>query len=431
MLVIKNGIVADLENRDFIKADILIKDNRIVKIGKKINQASAKYVDAENKYVLPGLIDMHAHLREPGREDEEDIESGSYSALSGGFTTICCMPNTQPPIDNAGLVRFIKDKADSFGIISVHPVGAITKERAGVEITEMIKMKEAGCIAFSDDGSWVSSSLLMRRAMEYSLSCGALLILHCEDSSLSKSGLMNEGVFSVKMGLSGIPRESEIVAVQRDIEIARLTGARVHFTHLSCKESVALIAKAKKDGLKVTADVTPHHLIMTEDDVAGYDTNAKVNPPLRTAQDRAALIEGIKTGAIDAIATDHAPHSKEEKDCEFQEPSFGMIGFERALAGVLKIAKENKIDIFTVIEKMSLNPARILSLKNKALLKEGYDADIIIVDFDTEWAFNEDSVVSKSKNSPFIGKSFKGRVKTAVSKGSLLLNNFKIKEAVR
>ncbi len=425
-LLIKNGLVMDLEKREFKKKDILTKGSRILKVSKNIKDKAAKVLDAKGSYLLPGLIDLHTHLREPGREDEESIESGSYAALKGGFTTLCAMPNTEPAIDNAEMVRFIRECSERLGLVDIYPVGAITKARAGLELSEMIKMREAGAVGFSDDGGWVSNPLLTRRAMEYSIAAGLPLIIHAEDERLSAGGFMNEGLLSLKMGLKGIPRESEVVAVARDIELARLTGARVHFTHISSKEYLELIRRAKKDKLKVSADVTPHHLTLTEDAVKDYNTLSKVNPPLRTEEDRKALIKGLKDNTIDAIATDHAPHSDQEKDCDFSEASFGIIGLESALSLSLKLVEEGILDIFSLLEKFTINPAKIGSFKDRGSLTEGYLADIISLDPDINWRFSLKDIRSKSKNTPFLGMDLKGKVKTVISKGKLLVDNFEL-----
>ncbi|MDP8253180.1 MAG: dihydroorotase [Candidatus Kaelpia aquatica] len=425
-LLIKNGLVIDLEKKVFKKTDILVQGKRISKIAKNIKEKTDSAIDAKGCYVLPGLIDIHTHLREPGREDEESIESGSYAALKGGFTTLCCMPNTEPAIDSSGLVRFIRERSRDVGLVDIYPIGAITKGRAGLELSEMIKMKEAGAVGFSDDGSWVSNPLLMRRAMEYSIVSGLPLIIHAEDERLSSGGMMNEGLLSLKMGLKGIPRESEIVAIARDIELTRLTGARVHFTHISCRESVELIKRAKKDKLMVTADVTPHHLTLTEEAVGGYNTASKVNPPLRIEKDRKALINGLKNNTIDAIATDHAPHSSEEKDCNFSEASFGTIGLETALSLGLKLVDEGNIDIFSLIEKFTSNPANIVCFKDRGNILKNYLADIIIVDPDLKWKFSSEEVGSRSRNTPFLNMELKGRVRTVVSKGKVLVDDFKL-----
>jgi dihydroorotase len=425
-LLIKNGLVIDLEKREFKKGDILTKGSRILKVSKNIKERADKVLDAKGSYLLPGLIDLHTHLREPGREDEESIESGSYAALKGGFTTLCAMPNTEPAIDSAEMVRFIRERSGRLGLVDIYPVGAITKARAGLELSEMIKMRKAGAVGFSDDGSWVSNPLLMRRAMEYSIAAALPLIIHAEDERLSAGGFMNEGLLSLKMGLKGIPRESEVVAVARDIELARLTGARVHFTHISSKESLELIKRAKKDKLKVSADVTPHHLTLTEDAVKDYNTLSKVNPPLRTEEDRKALIKGLKDNTIDAIATDHAPHSDQEKDCDFSEASFGIIGLESALSLGLKLVEEGILDIFSLLEKFTINPAKIGSFKDRGSLTEGYLADIISLDPDINWSFSLEDIRSKSKNTPFLGMDLKGKVKTVISKGKLLVDNFEL-----
>jgi len=430
-LLIKNGKITDFKNRNFKTADVLIEGERITAVDKKIEEKNADVIDAGGLYVFPGLIDVHAHFREPGREDEEDIFSASRAAVKGGFTTVCCMPNTSPAIDNAGLVKYIFDKGRQIGLTDVLPVGAITRGRDGLELSEMLKMRKAGAVGFSDDGSWVKNTLLMRRAMEYSLMNNMLLILHCEDGDLSKNGVMNEGEISLKMGLAGIPREAEIISVKRDIELAKLTGARVHLTHLSCRESAEAVKEAKGKGLNITADTTPHYLALNENAVLGYNTNAKVNPPLRVEKDRLALIEALKQGVIDVIATDHAPHSREEKDCEFNTASFGMIGLETALAIGMKLVSEGHLGLIDLIEKMTSRPAEILGLSDKGKIESGFIADVLIVDPDKEWILTEDKIVSKSVNTPFMNWKFKGRPKHLIHRGSVVMENFKIKEVDR
>jgi len=430
-LLIKNGKVADFGNRNFKIADVLIKGEKITAVDKNIEAKDAQVINAGGLYVFPGLIDLHAHIREPGREDEEDIFSASCAAAKGGFTTVCCMPNTSPAIDNAGLVKYILDKGKKNALIDILPVGAITKERAGLELSEMLKMHEAGAVGFSDDGNWVKNSLLMRRAMEYSLMHNMLLILHCEDEDLSKNGVMNEGSISFKMGLCGIPREAEVISVKRDIELAKLTGARIHLTHLSCRESVSAVKEAKEKGLKITADTCPHYLALNENAVLDYNTNAKVNPPLRSEEDRLALIEALKKGVIDAVATDHAPHSREEKDCEFDQASSGIIGFETALAVGLKLVGEGHLELLDLVEKMTFKPAEILGLQDKGRIKPGFIADVLIFDPDRKWNFTEKEIVSRSRNTPFINWKFKGCLKHLIHRGSVVVDNFKVKEVIQ
>ncbi|MDP8234387.1 MAG: dihydroorotase [Candidatus Saelkia tenebricola] len=424
-LLIKNGNVADLKKKDFKIRDVLIEGEKIVQVAENIKDSKARVIDASCLYVLPGLIDLHAHIREPGREDEEDVFSASCAAVKGGFTTICCMPNTSPAIDNAGLVKYIFEKAQQLAMVDILPIGAITKNRAGLELSEMLKMWVAGAVGFSDDGNWVKNSLMMRRAMEYSLMHEMLLILHCEDEDLSKDGVINEGMVSLKMGLSGIPRESEVISVKRDIELAKLTGAKIHITHLSCKESVDAVNEAKKQGVNITADTAPHYLALTEEAVLDYNTNAKINPPLRLEEDRMSLIKALKDGVIDAIATDHAPHSDEEKDCEFNLASFGITGFETALAIGMK-----NFELIDLAEKMSYNPAKILGLHDKGEINPGFIADVLIVDSGMKWKLLEEEVVSKSKNTPFLNWEFKGKVKHLIHKGAVVMDNFEIKEVI-
>lgn len=427
-LVIKNGKVIDFEKRDLETKDILIEHDKIVKVEPKIETRDAEVIDAKNLYVLPGLIDLHAHLREPGREDEEDLFSGSLSAIKGGFTTVLCMPNTEPAIDNPGLVRYILKKGKELELIDILPVGAITKGRKGLELAELARMKSAGCIAFSDDGNWVKNSLLMRRAMEYSLMLDLPLILHCEDEELTKDGLMNEGSLSIKLGLHGMPRCAEEIAVQRDIKLAKLTNARIHITHVSCKETIEVIKRAKHEGIKITSDTCPHYLILNEQALLSYNTQAKVNPPLRTEEDRLALIQALHEGWIDCISTDHAPHSEEEKDCEFGQAEFGIIGFETALALGMKLVKAGQLDLITLIEKLSYKPAEVIGLNSKGRLLPGYDADIILFEPEFEWSYEAKEILSKSKNTPFLGWDFKGKVKYLIKNGQILMADFKIKE---
>jgi dihydroorotase len=427
-IVIKKARVIDPFGKKDEVLDILIEEGIIKKVSKEIKEKGNFLIDAEDLIAIPGLIDIHAHLREPGREDEEDLYSGSKSALKGGFTTVCSMPNTEPAIDNPGLVKYIIEKAKEINLINILPVGTITKNREGKALSEMARMKEAGAIGFSDDGDWVEDSSLMRRAMEYARELNRVLILHCEDKNLSKGGVINEGIISIKLGLKGIPKEAEIIAITRDLELAKLTGARIHITHVSCKESLKLIKEAKEEGLKVTCDTCPHYLWFTEDNVLNYDTNFKINPPLRTEEDRKALIKGLINGVIDCIATDHAPHSSEEKDCEFEQASFGIIGFETALGLMFKLAEENNMDILKIIEKLTLNPAQIIGLENKGAIEEGYIADIILIDEKQGYEVKKEELLSKSKNTPFIGWELKPKVKYAFVRGGIKISDFKFKE---
>ena len=402
--IVGGRIVDPGNNRDEI-ADILIVDGRIVGVGEAVEPDLL--IDARGKIVIPGLIDMHTHLREPGREDEETIYTGSIAGVAGGFTTLVCMANTTPPVDNGGLVRFILEAKKEATVL---PVGAITKSRMGKELAEIGDMVEAGAVAISDDGDPVLDSSIMRRALEYAKIFDIPVISHAEDKRLSGRGVVNEGVVALKLGLPGIPSIAEDIMVARDIYLAKYTGGRVHFAHVSTEGAVSLIREAKAEGVKVTAEVTPHHLIFTEEDVLAnpYDTNYKVNPPLRTERDRVALIEALKDGTIDVIATDHAPHASFEKELQFIDAPFGIIGLETALPVLVdKLVNTGELDWMTFIAKLTVNPAKILGL-DKGWLKEGEPAELVVFDPEAEWVF--DSPRSLSRNSPFLGKRLKGKV---------------------
>jgi dihydroorotase len=375
-------------------------------------------IDAQGLKVIPGLIDMHVHLREPGFEYKETIKSGTMAAIRGAFTTVCCMPNTFPINDNASVTEFIKRKASQEGYCSVLPIGAITKGQKGEELAEIGTMKNEGCVAFSDDGQSVMNSLIMRRALEYSKAFQVPIISHCEDKTLSEDGVMNEGLMSVTLGLKGIPAEAEQIMIFRDILLAELTGGKLHIAHVSTEGSVDLIRSAKKRGVNVTAETCPHYFSLTEDAVKGYDTNAKVNPPLRTERDVKAIKQGLKDGTIDVIATDHAPHHRDEKSKEFDMAPFGISGLETALSLSLKLVRENILSLSHLIEKMTLNPAKILRL-DKGALKAGSDADLVILDEDKESKVEAESFISKGRNTPFAGRVLKGMPVITLCKGKI------------
>ena len=422
-ILIKGGYIVDPGNKREGVFDLLIEEGKITKIEKEIKDENCKLINAEGKYIRPGLIDMHCHLREPGREDEETLLSGSLAGIKGGFTALCCMPNTEPPIDNQGVVEYIYTEAKKINLIDLYPVGAITKKREGKELTEIGELKKAGVIAISDDGNCVMNSELMRRAMEYSKMFDLLVISHCEDLNLSSGGLMNEGFISSLLGLKGIPSQAETIMVARDIELACLTQAKVHIAHVSCKGSVELIRRAKKEGIRITAETCPHYFSFTEEAVLGYNTNCKVNPPLRTALDVEAIKEGLKDGAIDVISTDHAPHADFEKDIEFDQASFGIIGLETALGVSLKELVEKKIiGLSQLVEKMSLMPAKILGLEKKGRISLGEEADLIILDLNKSWKVEKEKIVSKSKNSPYIDWILPGVVEYVFAKGRIISN---------
>jgi len=441
-ILIKKGHVVDPSQGIDEIGDILIKDGKIkeVRIQDKEQKAKSKSpltqpfssmeegkgggedtelrtIEAEGMFVIPGLIDMHVHLREPGYEYKETIKTGTAAAIKGGFTTVCCMPNTYPINDNASVTEFIIRKAALEGLCTVLPIGAITKGQKGKELVEMGTMKDQGCVAFSDDGLPVMNSLIMRRALEYSKAFGVPIISHCEDLTLSEDGVMSEGLLSITLGLRGIPAEAEQIMLFRDILLLKLTRGRLHIAHVSTEGSVELIRDAKKRGVNVTAETCPHYFSLTEDSVKGYDTNAKVNPPLRTKKDIEAIKEGLKDGTIDVIATDHAPHNRDEKLREFDFAPPGISGLETALSLSMKLVDEGVLTMSQLVEKMSLTPARILGLNGT--LKPGADADITILDTKKEVRVESKKFASKGKNTPFDGWMLKGFPFITISKGRI------------
>jgi dihydroorotase len=373
-------------------------------------------IDAQGMLVLPGLVDMHTHLREPGFEYKETIKTGTMAGIRGGFTSLCPMPNTNPVNDNPTVAAFVIKKAIAEGHCSVFPIGAITKGQQGQELAEMGLMQETGCVAFSDDGRPVMSSLVMRRALEYSKAFSFPLIAHCEDLGLSDDGVMNEGSLSTYFGLKGIPAEAEEVMVARDIMLARLTGGRLHIAHVSTRGSVELVRRAKSEGITVTAETCPHYFSITERACEGFNTNAKVNPPLRNDDDVTAIKEGLKDGTIDVIATDHAPHHVDEKMLEFDRAPSGISGLETALALSLNLVREGVLTINQLIEKTSLNPSRIMGL-DRGTLNVWSVADVLILDAEREFIVNPDCFASKGKNTPFAGWELKGQPVVVISKG--------------
>ncbi|MGB9822182.1 MULTISPECIES: dihydroorotase [Thermodesulfovibrio] len=366
-------------------------------------------IDARELYVFPGLIDMHTHLREPGYEYKETIRTGTLAAVKGGFTSVCCMANTNPVNDNPEVTYYILAKAKEEGSCDVYPVGAITKRLKGEELSEMAMLRQAGCIAFSDDGMPVMNAMIMRRALEYSKAVDAPIISHCEDLFLSENGAMNEGKLSFYMGLKGIPKAAEEVMVARDIILCKHFRSPLHIAHVSTKGSVELIKRAKQEGVPVTAETCPHYFTLTEEAVRDYNTNAKVNPPLRTEQDIEAIKEALIEGVIDVIATDHAPHSLDDKNTPFQEAANGISGLETALALSLKLVHNKVLTLRQLIEKFTLNPSKILKI-NKSGIKEKAEADLIVVDINREWTVKKDEFASMGKNTPFEGWKLKGKV---------------------
>jgi dihydroorotase len=422
-LIIRNGHIIDPSLGIDGKGDLLVEEGKIKEFsqGSRIevkDESRHEIIDAGGLYVLPGLVDMHVHLREPGYEYKETIKTGTMAAVRGGFTSVCCMPNTKPVNDNETVTEFILRKAYAEGACYVYTIGAITKGQKGEELAEMGMMREAGCVAFSDDGYPVMNSLLMRRALEYSRVFGVTIISHAEDLNLSSGGVMNEGPLSLMLGLRGIPAEAEVITIKRDIELAVLTGGRLHIAHVSTAGGVRAIREAKKDGIEVTAETCPHYFTLTEEAVSDYNTNAKMNPPLRTGRDVEAVKEGLSDGTIDVIATDHAPHHMDEKLCEFDRAAPGISGLETALPLCLRLVEEGVLSMSELVKKMALNPARILGMEKGSLKKDSM-ADIVLVDSHREFTVDSGEFVSMGKNTPFEGWQLKGRPAVVVCKGRI------------
>jgi len=412
-ILIKQGRIIDPSQKLDGVFDLLINNDKIVELKKNITAKAAQKINAKNKIIAPGLIDLHAHLREPGEEHKETIATGVQAAIAGGFTTVCAMPNTKPACDNQAQVEFVLARARQAKLANVLPIATITKERIGKEISPLAELKTAGCIAVSDDGDAVADSRLLRRAMEYAAMLDLLVICHSEDKNLVNDGVMHEGYWSTILGLKPIPAESESIIVARDIQLAELTGARIHIAHVSTAKSVAIIRQAKKRGVKVTAEATPHHFTLTDEAVKNYSTNAKVNPPLRSKEDVKAIIKALKDGTIDVIATDHAPHAEFEKEQEFDYAPFGLTGLETALPLAKRI-----LDWPELIAKMAYIPNQILNY-NRGTLKPGSIADLIIIDPNKKWVYSEDQIQSKAKNSPFLNWELTARVEQVYIAGKL------------
>jgi dihydroorotase len=419
-LLIKNGRVIDPAARQDGVADVWIEDGVIQGVGVGLPTEGSDVIDATGLIVAPGFIDMHVHLREPGFEHAETIESGSRAAAAGGFTSVCPMPNTMPVNDNATVTSYMIEKARRYAIVNVWPIGAITKASAGEELAAIGSMKEAGAVAISDDGRPVMNARVMRRAMESARSLGMPVINHCEDLHLSAGGDMHEGAESVRLGLRGIPGCSEDVMVARDILLAELTGARYHVAHISSRHSVEMVKFAKNRGLAVTSEVTPHHLALADRDMKPYDSNYKMKPPLRAPRDVTAVLEGVKNGAIDAIATDHAPHAGSEKMQEFESCPFGILGLETAIGITLEqLVHPGAISVARMVELFTTGPAWILGI-DRGTLAKGAAADVTIFSLDREWTYDVNKSFSKSRNSPFDGKSFKGGPVATVVAGEVV-----------
>jgi dihydroorotase len=426
-LAIRGGRVIDPANGIDTMADVLIEDGRVSSFGD--TSPAEETTDASGLIVCPGFVDIHTHLREPGFEHKETIETGTMAAARGGFTTVCAMPNTEPPADSAGAVEFILRRAAETGVVRVLPIGCVTKRRAGRELAEMAELAQAGAVAFSDDGSPVAEAGLMRRALEYSGMLGAPVIDHCEDPALAANGVMHEGWVSARLGLRGVPAAAEETMVARNIALAAETGCHVHLAHVSTAGSVELVRQAKARGVPVTAEVTPHHLALTHEAVLtgpaespgglAYDTNAKVNPPLRTAEDAAACVAGLRDGTIDCIATDHAPHAIQDKLCEFDHAAMGISGLETALGLALTV-----IDIETAIARLTIGPVRTLGLDSRisgiGTLGAGAPGDVALIDLGAEWTVDPALFASKGKNTPQAGRALLGRVVATVYGGKVV-----------
>jgi dihydroorotase len=409
MLLIKNGRVLDPASNTDATKDVLLEDGCIQEIapaGKLSADSGVEAFDASGLIVAPGFIDMHVHLREPGQENSETIETGTLAAARGGFTAVCCMPNTRPVNDNASITRFIVDRAKVHGHVRVWPIGAASVGSKGESISDIAAMREAGIVAVSDDGKPIATAKLARQIMDYCRSLELPVVEHAEDVSLAAGASMREGVASTRLGLPGMPAAAESVCVARDVQIAELTGARLHIAHLSAKSSLEQVRFAKQHGLHVTCEVTPHHFTLIDEDVT-YDSRFKMNPPLAAREDREALLEGLADGTVDAIATDHAPHEPAIKDVEFDKAPFGILGFETAVGLALEqLVDSGKIKLMRMVELFTSGPARVLGKERK--LAAGEPADITIFSLDRPWTYRVKDSASKSRNSPFDGRAFKG-----------------------
>ena len=413
--------------------DLIIAEGCIASIGHNRDAMSSEpyqVLNAEGMVVCPGFIDIHCHLRQPGFEEKETIATGTRAAARGGFATVCCMPNTNPPIDTGDTVEYIMSVAVNEGVVRVLPIGCVSKGRAGSELADLGELSTSGVIAFSDDGNPVSDSSFMRQALEFSRVSGLPVINHCEDLNLSSGGVMNEGAVANRLGFKGMPVAAEERMLARDIELARATYGRLHIAHVSTAGSAALIRHAKEEGIPITAEVTPHHLTLTEERImsnSGYDTNAKVNPPLRTCRDVHALIAGLREGVIDAIATDHAPHTIEDKMCEFTRAPFGISGFETALGSLMGLVHRGELDLMTLIAKLTREPASFLRRADLGTFEVGTTADVTIFDPNVEWVVDPDSFVSKGRNTPLAGSVLKGRVMAVIAGGEIVYSNSAIR----
>jgi len=417
-ILIKNGRIIDPANKIDQILDVLVQDDKIIRIDKSISCEGARIIEAKGCLVVPGLVDMHVHLRDPGYEYKEDIVSGTKAAAAGGFTSVACMPNTKPVNDNKTVTLYIRNKAKEQGFAHVFPIGSITKGLKGESLAEIGELKDAGCVAISDDGVPVGSGELMRRAMEYAKPFDIPIISHAEDLSLVGEGVMNDGFVATELGLKGIPWVAEDAATARDVMLSEFTGARLHIAHVSTKGSVEIIRAAKKRGVRVTAEATPHHFMLTDEAVRGYNTHAKMNPPLRSADDVQAVRDGLADGTIDAIATDHAPHHYDEKNVEFNVALNGIVGLETALPLSLRLVDEGVLSLTQAIELLTVNPSKILGI-NRGTLSVGCLADITVIDPNVKWEINSETFESKSRNTPFDHWSVKGKAILTICNGRI------------
>jgi len=419
VIVIRNGRILD-PGRVNGPADILIENGKITAVGVGLQvPPGADAIDASGKWVFPGFVDLHVHLREPGFEYKETIMTGTAAAAAGGFTSICCMPNTQPVNDNRSVTELILEKARTEGSVQVFPVGAITKGSEGKELAEFAELKEAGCVAVSDDGKPVMNAMVMRRALEYARAFDLPVVDHCECLHLSEGGCMHEGLLATELGLHGIPSAAEDVMVARNLSLAELTDGRLHLAHVSTAGAVRMVREAKARGIRVTAEACPHHLLLTEEAVREFNTNAKMNPPLRSRKDMEALKAGLKDGTIDAIATDHAPHAAHEKEREFEYAPFGIVGLETALGLSLTLVEEGVLTLEQMVAALTIRPARVFGLA-KGTLALGADADVVVMDPEAQWTVDPERFRSKGRNTPFGGWKLKGQVVTTLVGGRVV-----------
>jgi dihydroorotase len=421
-VVLKGGRLIDPQSGRDETVDVLLVDGRIERLGRSVQVPNtAETIDLHGKIISPGFIDMHVHLREPGFEHKETILTGCTAAAAGGFTAVCCMPNTNPPIDDESVVRFIQNKAKAAlnGLVDVYPVAAVTHGRKGEQLASLAELAEAGAVAFTDDGDPVHDAEIMRRALEYAAMFNRPIIQHAQDLSMTRGGVMNEGFASTELGLQGMPPIAEDIMVARDIALAEYTKAQYHVAHMSTAGATELVRQAKARGLRVTSEVTPHHFTLTDDALRTYDTNAKMNPPLRTRDDLAAIIKGLQDGSIDVIATDHAPHSYDEKQVEFSAAPFGIVGLETAIGlSVTELVHKGVLSLYQLVEKFSVNPRRILHLP-VIKIAEGELANLTVFDPLAEWVVDPSGFKSKSKNSPFGGFRLKGRPFGVINNGQV------------